>query len=184
MCKQEKEDHRWFSISRGPILVWWQTLNIAHALHKCQVSFNFQLSFIIVPLSGPGGTGGWGRGGGEGWPVDRSFRSQAHPRQTETLCLGLAHWLCGWGTLSTGDGRPPSTAEPRTLSRSAFRKLNHQLPCIKLSFLVQLTSQWTHIAALLLTQRDWSAWLYKASGVWNKASLMTDGFFYPQSNIP
>lgn len=34
------------------------TLKIAHTLHNWKVSFNFQLSFIIVPLSGPGGTGG------------------------------------------------------------------------------------------------------------------------------
>lgn len=79
------------------------TLKIAHTLHNWKVSFNFQLSFIIVSMSGPGGTGvwtverrsgGWPVGGGsEEWTVDSSFLSQALSRQTETLCLGLFDYV-------------------------------------------------------------------------------------------
>lgn len=75
------------------------TLNIAHTLHNWKVSSNFQQIFIIVPMSGPGGR-----------------VAGVYEEEEETwegaLCLGLAHWLCGRRSLSTGDASSEETTTP------------------------------------------------------------------------
>ena len=107
---------------------------------QCQLSVDFYYSVNVMAR--------WGRRlgcNGRDGMVDRSFRSPALSTQTETLCLGSALWLSGWGSLSTGDGGHPVQQQARLiLPLPARRKSHHQLPHIKWRFLLQLTSEGSH----------------------------------------